>query len=160
MTKGIREKSNDTLIVENRLRNTIPGDVVEYAELSKLLGRDARTFCRASLNSARRILVGDSIFFDTLPNIGFKRLTDAEAAFAADHFTRRARSAASSGLRHLRHVPFESLPDDAKQRHLAATAQLGVVKLFASGKAAKKIEQSVNGAAMPIGETLRLFGGS
>lgn len=158
---GIQSKSNDTRIIENRLRETKPGDLVTYGELSTLLGRDVRKFCKSNVDTARRSLVSESIFFDCLPNSGYKRLCDEEAVSAADHYRTRAKKSARRGLNHLKHVPFDGLSDDGKRRHLSMSAQMGAIELFSSTKSLKKIEGVVGQkmSTMAIGETLKLFGG-
>ena len=161
-SKGIQAKSADTLIVENQLRTTRPGDVIQYDELSKLLGRDVRTFCLGSVQTARKALIHESIFFDTIPNEGYKRLTDEEACLSASHYIARAKSASHRGLTHLQNVQFEKLTDEGKRHHLTASAQLGAINMFAAGKAQKKISAAVDATKsqqMAIGETLKLFGG-
>ena len=132
-----------------------------YDELSKLLGRDVRQFCMSNVASARRTLVSESIFFDCLTNEGYKRLTNEEAVTASDHYRTRAKKAARRGLTHLANVPFDSLSDEAKRKHLTASAQLGAIELFSSTKSSKKIETAIgnNNHKMALGETLKLFGG-
>lgn len=158
---GIQIKSADTSIIENRLRNTKPGDIVTYAELSTLLGRDVVEFCRGNINSARNTLVKESIFFDCITNEGYKRLDNKEAVHASEAYTTRARRAARKGMVHLQNVPFDGLDDEAKKKHLTVSAQLGAIDLFSSSKATKKIEGAVTDAShkLAIGETLKLFGG-
>ena len=157
---GIQEKSADTKVVEHRLRNTTVGEIVTYAELSKLLGRDVREYCKSNVQSARRSLVNESIFFDCVANEGFKRLNNEEAVLASDHYRTRARKAARRGLTHLVHVPFDQLSDESKKKHLAMSAQLGAIDLFSSTKSARRIETAVaeTKTTMAIGETLKLFG--
>ena len=159
--RGIAEKSTDTLIVEHRLRSAEIGDVVSYAELSKLLGRDVREHCRGSIGTARKTLISESVFFSTISGEGLKRLNGEEAVNSSDSFVARARSATRRGLNLLRHVQFAELSEDAKQKHLATSSQLGAMHLFSSSKAARKIETRVKaaGTEIPIGETLKLFGG-
>jgi hypothetical protein len=159
--KGIAVKSADTSIIENRFRNTQPGDVVTYAELSTLLGRDVREFSMSNIATARRTLVSESIFFDCVTNEGYKRLTAEEAVNASDHYRTRAKKAARRGLVHLQNVPFDSLSEESKRKHLTASAQLGAIELFSSSKSSKKIETAIgnNNHKMALGETLKLFGG-
>ena len=159
LRKGIQEKSHDTLIVENRLRNSKEGELIEYGELSKLLGRDVREHCHGSMMTARKALVNESIFFDTIAGKGLKRLTNEEACKAAEHYVTRSRNAAAKGIKHLKHVPFDQLSEDGKKKHLTTSAQLGAVQLFASPKAAKKIEAKTVSVQLAIGDTLKLFGG-
>ena len=154
-------KSNDTAIIENRLRSTKPGDLVSYAELSTLLGRDVNEFCRGNVVSARRTLIKESIFFDCVTNEGYKRLTNEEAVTAADHYRTRAKHAARRGMTQLENVPFDGLSDESKKKHVTLAAQLGAVDLFSSSRATKRIESAVTDASnkMALGETLKLFGG-
>lgn len=157
--RGIQAKSSDTLILENRLRKTEVGELVTYDELSKLLGRDVRKFCVSYLKTARHTLVGESIFFDCVTNEGFKRLSNDEAALAADYYRTRIISTTNRGIRHLKNVPFDNLSDEAKKKHLTSSAQLGAIQLFSSSKSTKKIEAAVSNTPMATGELLKLFGG-
>ncbi len=160
MSKGIQAKSADTSIVENRLRNTQPGDIVTYDELTKLLGRDVRVFGIGNVATARKVLVTESVFFDTIPNEGYRRLDAEESCQASKHYVRRVKSAARKGMKHLQHVPFDQLSDDGKKTHLTTSAQLGAVTLFAGANAEKKIGSNVEqGKPLAIGATLKLFGG-
>lgn len=161
MAKGIQLKSADTSIIENRMRNTNPGDTVTYKELSVMLGRDAIEHCRSNIATARRSLIKESIFFDCVTNEGYRRLDADEAVAAAEHYRTRVRKAARRGLEHLANVPFDTLTEESKRKHLTASAQLGAIDLFSSSKSSKKIEQAIgnNNHTMAIGETLKLFGG-
>lgn len=159
---GMFEKSADTLIIENRLRSAAVGDVVTYEDLSTLLGRDVRQFCRSSITSARHTLEGEAIFFDTIANEGLKRITESEAVTkTVPNYVARAKSAAGRGIRVLQNVQYDKLDDATKRKHLSTSAQLGAIKLFTSTKATKAIEGKVEQtkATLPIGETLKLFGG-
>ena len=162
MAKGIQEKSADTIIVENRLRNTQPGDLVTYNELSTLLGRDVREFCIGYVQTARKTLIGESVFFDTVKSEGYLRLDVEQSCKVVSSYITRAKKTAGRGLRHLAHVEFAKLSDDGKRHHLTSSAQLGAMKLFSSGKAAKRIGTQVTpdmATTLAIGETLKLFGG-
>ena len=159
---GLFQKSADTSIVENRLRNTVFGEVVTYDALTTLLGRDARAFCRSNINSARRSLELESIFFDAISGEGMRRLTEAEAVTkTAPSYVSRAKSAAQRGMRVLAHVDYAGLDEATKRHHLSTSAQLGAIGLFSSSKAARRIESKVSetSSAIAIGETLKLFGG-
>jgi hypothetical protein len=159
--KGIQAKSADTSIIENRFRNTQPGDVVTYDELSKLLGRSVIEFGRGNVAAARRTLIKESIFFDCVAKEGYRRLNNEEAVSASEHYRSRSRKAARRGMVHLQHVPFEGLTEEAKRKHLLVSAQLGAIDLFSSSSAAKKLESAVKDTShkLAIGETLKLFGG-
>lgn len=158
-TKTIGEKSADTIILEQTLRSADVGDVVSYEDMSKKLGRDVRVHCYSNLQSARRALETESLFFGVIPNEGLKRLTNDEAVVASSDYTRRARSAARRGMRHLAYVPFADLSNEKKQQHLTLSAQLGAIQLFSGSKAADKISKRVGQTShvLAVGETLNLF---
>ena len=158
---GMFERSADTCIIENKLRSTAIGDFVSYAELSTLIGRDVREFGKSSIRTARATLIGESIFFAAVPNEGLKRLSNEEALSFSRSFVRKAHSAATRGMDHLSHVPFDQLSEQSKRNHLATSAQLGAIQLFGKSSSFKKIEGRVNGTdtPVPLGETLKLFGG-
>lgn len=158
MATGIQVKSADTSVIENRLRQAEPGDVVTYEQLSTVLGRDIRVHCRGNLRTARKTLVGEGVFFDVVVGIGLKRLDMEEACVASESYVRRARSAATRGMRHLQNVEFDKLSEAGKQKHLTASAQLGAIHLFGSSKAAKRIAGKIDGEShLAVGDTLRLF---
>ncbi len=159
MPKGIREKASDTLILENRLRNTKPGDVVTYDELSKIMGRDVREHCSGNLQTARRTLRNEKIHFDTVSRVGLNRLTFEEAVHSTQSCIDRSRNAAKNGLKILENVEFSELSPISQKEHLAKSAQLAAIKLFGGSNAGKKIEAKVDGKQLAIGETLKLFGG-
>lgn len=159
MAKGIREKSADTSVLENKLRSVAIGDTITYSELSKALGRDVRQFCYGNLVTARKTLVGEKIHFDVVAGQGLKRLDGVAAVMSAGSYVDRAKNAASRGMKVLQNVEFAELPEDAKKQHLAKSAQLGAIKLFGSSKAEKRLTQAVTSQPMAIGETLKLFGG-
>jgi hypothetical protein len=159
--RGISEKSADTLVIEHRLRTTESGDIVTYDELSKLLGRDVKLHCRSGLRTARNALVYEAIHFATIPGEGFKRLTADESVSSSQSHINRARAASRKGLKQLQHVKADELSGQMKQTHLAKVSQLGMLHLFSTASAAKKIEAKVQDSnqQIPIGETLKLFGG-
>lgn len=161
--QGIKEKSADTLIVENRLRNTEEGDTVTYEALSILLGRDVRKHCRGSLTTALRTLIGESIFFDTIRNAGYTRLT-AEAAnvYGGKHFVRSVKSTTRRGQRYMRNIRREKLSDEGKRQHTAHATHINLLAHLAAEPAVKKINSAVKSAddmTLAIGTTLQLFGG-
>jgi hypothetical protein len=157
----IQTKSADTLILEARLRDTSPDDVVTYEEMSVILGRDVREYCKSSLITARKTMQSESIFFDVERGVGIVRLSSDGATKASTSYVRRAKSATRKGLKHLRHVPFAELSEEGKRMHMTTSTQLGLMDLFGSSKSAKKIETTVvkTGGPLPIGRTLELFRG-
>lgn len=161
VTKGRFAKSVDTSIIEKALRDSQEGDIVTYDDLSTKLGRDVREFCYSNLSSARRSLVEDSIFFDVVDGVGLKRLNNEESLSSPQSYIKRATNAARRAVKNLSRIKFDELSDDGKKKHLVTSAVAGAMSMFGSSKAGKKLEQKISSdpKQLPIGETLKLFGG-
>ena len=159
MTKTIAEKSVDTLLIENRLRQTEVNDEVSYNELSTILGRDVRQFCAYNLYSARNCLEREGIFFETIRNQGVKRIDNRTAVTTSVKFVNQSRRAASRGIKRLSSVPFAELDEESKKEHLSRSAQFGAISLFSKESAHKKIATKVdsNSERVPVGKVLELF---
>jgi hypothetical protein len=159
--KGIQVKSADTSILENRLRQTQPGDVVTYEELSKVLGRDVKAYCLGYLHTARHALLKESIVFDCVRKVGLRRLAAGEVVSVADSHRQKASRATRRGAEHLAYIQSDSLTDEEKKRYMVLSTQLSTMALMASSKASKKIEGIITDPSRQIStaETLKLFGG-
>jgi hypothetical protein len=144
--KSIPEISIDTRAIYERLVRLKPGEMVEYAELNKLIGRDVQSKARHNLTSAmRRALHADRIVTESVPNIGIKRLTDSEVVATSGHNGRsRIRRIANRTVRKLTSVDFDQLPPDQKIRQNAELSQLSALRAFSSEKVGKRIETAIN----------------
>jgi len=158
-TRGTFVKSNDTRIVEHILRDIKPGEVCEYDELSKALGRDVREHCPGNLAGARASLAREGVYFDALANVGLKRLTPAEVVEWAVGRVRRARRQARNGGKAIASIELSELTAEQKTAALATATQLAVLDLFGGAKASKRIAAAVGktAAELPLGKTLSLF---
>jgi hypothetical protein len=162
ISKMIHEKSSDTKILESVLAEAKVGQLITYAELSKAIGRDVRQFAYQSLFSARRCLQNAKrIVFGVQANIGLIRLDDSKIVESTEHDRKVIQRRAKRTIDKLRCAEFDNLTAEEKRRHVTASAQMGAVAMFASKNATKKIAGKVSAKtdALPIGETLRLFGG-
>lgn len=158
MAKPKFEKSADTLIIENRLRNSQPGELVTYDDLTRLLGRDVRTSCYGNLRRALHNLERDHIVFLTVRAEGVKRANDTEAAESADSFRQAAHRANRRMVKRICAVKdFESLPKETKQRALTLQTIAGIVDLATSSKGVAKVNKVIENSALPVGKTLDLF---
>ena len=162
MSKGIQIKAHDTTLIENRLRSASVGEIVAYEALSRIIGRDVRQFCTGNMKTARDTLEKDEkIVFDTIANVGFKRMSEPEKSTSIDRMKKSIQRKAKRGLVRASVVDFDSLEQAQKQKHLASITQLGVISEFTSAKGTKKIEEKVRqtSAAVSIGDAVKLFGG-
>lgn len=157
--KTIFELSADTRFIHQRLSKAAVGDVVEYEELTKLIGRDIRGAARHSLQSAIRLCQKDGREFGAVMNVGIKRLSPEEIVVAAEDQIARSRNAAKRGMRRLANADFAKLSADDQLRHNATASVLGVLSLFGKQKSVEKVRAAVVAAAdaLPVGRVLELF---
>ena len=153
-------KSDDTAALEQLLRDCPEGEVVTYADLSAAIGRDVREHASGSLRSARRILERDGLHTEAIENEGIKRLTPSECLGKAGGLVQRARRAAARSRQTVETTDLERLTTEERARAFALSAQASAVESLGSRKTGKRLVQkaSETNAAIPLGETLRLFG--
>lgn len=157
--KDLFSKSLETSQIEKRLRESEFGETVTYEELSRILGRDVRKWCRHNLQSARKILSAEGTEFGVVLNVGLKRLTPNEVVETNAVFTEKVRRTTKRGLKRLSHVVLDDLDDEHKQRLNSQAAYLQFLNFASTPKATKAIEQaSTPDDRLNIGETMKLFG--
>lgn len=154
------EKSNDTGILEAKLRELDIGQMVTYEELSAAIGRDVREFAVSSLYSARRIIERDGIHVGTVRGEGVKRLTPGGCVDKAHSYVERSRRSARRSRQTLETTDLEGMSQVEKSRVFALSAQAAAVEMLGSRKSTKKLTAAAeeSRSAIPFGETLRLFG--
>jgi hypothetical protein len=154
----LKLRSNDSLIVEARMRELEVGQSLAYSELSKLIGSDVRR-CRHVVTTALKHLLEDNIHFVVDRGQGYIRIDHASAVKNSSTYLQRARGACRRGLKVLQHTEFKELDDDSKKQHLVTSAQLGLIHEMASAKSTKKIAAEVqnNQVAINQNDLLKLF---
>ncbi|MGE3932390.1 MAG: hypothetical protein AB7F67_04020 [Rhodospirillaceae bacterium] len=160
--RTIPQVSVDTNLVFQRLETAEVGEVVTYAELTVLIGRDVTTRARHNLTSAvRRAERERGMIFAPQRGVGVKRLSDAEIVEAIGAVPaalgRRARRAA----RWLAAVAdWDALPPALKARHNAYLSALGALTEITRPATIAKLERHVDQRhrqALPVAKTLDAF---
>ena len=155
------ELSIDTQILTERLLKAEIGEVLTYAGLSGILGRDVQHEARYVLQSAiRRAEREGEIVFGTVHGTGIKRLADREIIGVGDRAIAHARRTVGRAIGRLERVrDFEALTPEERTRHHARRTVLGVIQSMTSSSAAKRIEAKVSETtqALPFAKTLALF---
>lgn len=153
------EKTLDTLIIENRLRNAAVGDTVTYDELSILLGRDVRKFCKSGLDTARKSVMADGLVFANVYNVGYKRLDDSGKLGAARAHVDRAGRQARKSRKILTVTNMKALNDEEKQRCLTLQIESQVIEHFTTLETQRKIMKSAapTDGRLDFSKTLELF---
>lgn len=162
MARSIAEKSIASQMIQNRLVALRPGELVEYAELSRLAGMDVQSGPgRARLATARRAVERDErIVVDAVFGKGIKRLANDEIpAIGAKAIKHINRTAARSEAR-LGNIVLAESSESAKDAALAAGSILAATRSFTSRAATDRVRKAVENGKQYIGsdELLRLVG--
>lgn len=152
-------KSNDTAILENKLRTAQEGSLVSYEELSRAIGRNVRKFAIGCLYSARRILEQEGIHTGCIPKEGITRLTPSESVGKARSHVNSSRRTARRGRSTVEKTDLSRLTIEEKQSALAIAAQSAAIELFGSKKAERRLTDAASDTAgnIPLGQTLAMF---
>jgi hypothetical protein len=152
-------KGQDSALIEAELRKASVGDVVSYDKLTSIVGRDVRKQCKASLETARRTLGKEGVWFDVESGVGLKRLDSRGISGAVEGRIQRSRRAAKKSLKMTQAIVLNDLSETDKKKAIAQISQLQAIELFSSTTSQKKIvDKSSSAEPLSLGGTLKLFG--
>lgn len=161
-TRPIGTLSIDVKTIFDRLTKCSVGDIVNYEDMSAIIGRDIRGE-KASwiLSSARkRALTQARMLFGAVPNIGIQRLNDSQIVDTGNHALRCIHRASMRAGRKMTAIQnFEALPADKKLQHNTQISALAVLAHVTKEGQMKKLEGLVSKAqvALPLQKTLEAF---
>lgn len=154
------EMSADARLLRQMLNKAKIGDIVKYSEMSAEINHEV-TGSTSALHSARRSLLNhDNYVFETIPNVGLKRLTDTEIVSASERDVNRIRRAAKKGAKKLASiVNYAALPNDAQLQHTTRLSVFGLIAHAASDRGLDKVSEKASGrhTELPIADTIAAF---
>lgn len=155
-TATIAQKSIDAQIIERHLETAEVGQLVTYAELSELIGRDVQGKGRYLLETAKRALLRRGIVFETVRGEGIKRASDIEIVDHRQQDFDRIKRTAGRALNKLACVNQDSLNNEAKIKFNATASHLGVLRQLTSRKAIEAVEQQTRESKqqLPLARTI------
>lgn len=161
--KGTFKLSVDTDMVHKRIVAANIGEVITYAELTELIGRDVQGAARYVLHSARNMAMReDRAVFGVNTDVGLVRLDDCAVVDAGADGMAKARRAIRKGARVLGCVNnFDAMPNEKKIQHNTALSLFGALHEAMKPKSVARIEAAVTREAgeIPFAKTLELFAG-
>lgn len=160
MTPTIKQISLEAQLIRDRLQTAEIGEVVTYAELTKLIGRDVRRFAHGAISTARKHAMRNmNMVFVAVANEGLKRMNDIEIVNSVDGDIKRVRRIARRSSTKLTRVNFDSLPNEKKIDHNAKLSMLGAIGQFTQPAALTTLKKQVaeTQQVLPIGKTLEAF---
>lgn len=159
--RAIGTLSIDVKTICDLLRTVKTDEVATYSDLSKLIGRSVRDNNSWILSSARkRLLSQDGILFGTIPNVGLKRLRDADIIAASRDELSRVHRGALRGMRKIRAIQdYESLSHEQKVLHGVTASALGIIAHVTKEKQLARIQEKIEKSptTLPLQRTLDAF---
>lgn len=136
------------------------GQVVTYAELSALIGRDVRKAGYGNLTTARaKALQENQMVFGTVQNVGLQRLDDSGSLSVAREKLGRARTAARRSRKIAATIEPKNLTKEERVIYETTTVTAAVLDLVTKPAKQKILETRVaaNNTRPPVADVLRLF---
>ena len=158
--KSIPEFSIDARALYECLKQSQIGEVVTYADLSRLIGRDVQRKYRHLLTSACRRCLGDDMVVECVHGIGVKRLADTEIIGVGEHALPKIRRLANRVSRKLNAIhDFDALPNAEKVKLNASRSLMGAFSYLTKAPQVARVEKqtAATHAALPLQRTLQIF---
>jgi hypothetical protein len=152
----IFEKSDDTKILTEHLSGAQVGEIVPYAELSRVVGKSLSGFRSALASARRQVLKEKGFVFGTEKGVGIRRLSNEEIIAASTSDRHAIRRKARRSLQKLGTVEYAAL-DATKQIALTAVAAVFHATAEMNRDSSMKLIQAAAGSSqqLPIRETLQ-----
>ena len=151
----------DAAIILARLKSTNPGEIVNYSDLSSLIGRNVQAEARYIMETARRHAKKDRIYFGVVTNVGLQRLDDSGKVKVGSGMLSKIRRTSRRAAQTLAAVEnFSTLPNELKVAHNTALSVYGIITQATSRKLQDKIAErveGVEGGALAMKKSLELF---
>ncbi len=159
--RTIPEVSIETRLLYQRLVRAEIGEVINYKELTEIIGRPAQEGGRGVLSSARRMAIRENkVKFGTITNVGLKRLNDSEIVAGTEHRLRHIGRTARRGLKDLACATGELSHEDVVKHNTGATLLAMLLETTRPHKI-KRLEGAVATAQdqLPLAKTLEAMKG-
>lgn len=158
---GVRSYETQQLVIAlKKLVATDNYDVLTYAELSRICGKDVQHEGRGNLESAVRAAeLETSRLFGTVFKEGVKLMTPKEQPTVATDGLVRIRRAVNRRIKRIGRVQMDKLDSEGRTQLGVAASVLGAMQMFSRPKSVEKIAHAVRQTEerLAIGETLKLF---
>lgn len=154
---SIMERSAESVLLEKRLLDVKPGEIISYDDMSAAAMCDVRA--SSLVSRVVRLMVRDhQIVFYTIRRQGIRRAESAEIVTSEQCTPKRVLRMASRSMHRLATADYDTLSNEDKLKHSATTSALGAIALFSKPASQKKIEKAITAGAGPdLNGTLKLF---
>ena len=162
MQKTIAEMSINTRLIIERLRKTVIGEVVAYAELSAIIGYPLIEKYHYT-TTARRKLLTEKMYFSPIPGIGFKRCSDTEKVASGGTYIAKSRRACRRGATITTAIDdYSALSREDQVRHNSQLSLMLTMRAISTFKKMEAIQSKVQSAHqhLSLAATLAAIRGS
>lgn len=159
--KSIAERSIEASLIRDRLAKADVGDIITYATMSELIGRniqDRRWFLTTALNSLLNELPPHRKVFSAIENIGVKRLSDEEiVASSSTRYTKKLRRASRKEAKRIAAVEVDNLSRENQTALFTAQSLIGAISTVTKSSMVERIATKIENSALPPAKTLDIF---
>jgi hypothetical protein len=155
--KTIGEVSIDATAIYNLLKELKHEEVITYATINDMLGRDVRKNISLLYTAIKMARSNDGMVFDCIRKVGYKRLNDTQIVekTTTQPFL-RIKSIVKRTSKDMNCVDTDNLSNTEVVKLNAARSLFQTVVAFSAPKAIAKVEGH-SAIPLPFGKTLELF---
>ena len=155
--KTIQSISIESRQIVRRLSVCVVGELIEYKELSELIGADVQREKRHALYTARnRLLRDEGMVFGVIRNSGIRRLNDPEIVTESENSLKRNARISKTGMLQLICVNYNELSPEEKMAWNSRMALLQATNLMSKPSSIRQLETKLNRRPQ-LEETLNFF---
>ena len=136
------------------------GAIITYEDMNASIKGDTQGQSRSALATARRSLLKSGFVFDSVRNVGLKRLHPAEISLTTPRLIRRVGRAARKHAVELGTADISTLSSDEQKRHSASMLHTALIASTADRSITHRVEEvspSTNGP-LDLDAVRRIYG--
>jgi hypothetical protein len=153
------ELAADIDALADRLSALSIGETVEYAELSRILGRRVTDDGYALGKARKRVEKDLGCLLETVRGVGVKRLAPAESIKVGSQIMGHIRRTARKGIERMENISANNLDQQESAKLIAYRSQLGAIAFTADKKHTDAIAKAEPTRVLPIGKVIEAIGG-
>jgi hypothetical protein len=154
------EVNIDVRRVEEVLGAAVAGDIIDYGQLSKILGRNVQNGARAIIQRAVKRQLKDGRLWLCIRKVGYRLAQVSDALPLVEHGRLKVYRTAKREALKLATVDYDALDRDQRTAVLAAQSMYGAVAAFTKADGLKRIEGKIaesESKALPLARTIEAF---
>jgi|GEM_PF-3778499 len=159
-TFTIPERSIQTTMLITKLKEHEEGELVKYAALNDYIKENVQKEAYSYLRSARNaVLIEDGARWETVLNVGIKRLTPSEALHASSNLPRKIQRTVRREKKKVQRIDFSRLDKEDRNGWNLLSTYASLVSHISKKKTQKVLTEKIrtNNAELPPGMAIDTF---